>query len=136
VTQPYDFGEAKAKAREAAALQRGAEKFMREASKEYALAEEAFRVALATRIVELRAEGQPATLARDLARGDKDVAAKKRLSMIAEGVKEAAVQEAWRRANDRRELDSFIQWSMRRDLAEGFGNAPAPQYDSPIGGRK
>ncbi len=72
------------------------------------------------------------TVAQDLARGNTDVARLRRERDIAEGVKEAAVQAAWRRAADRRDVGRFMDWSARRDLAE----MPDPEaFESAIGGR-
>ena len=53
-------------------------------------AEYEYRVALAQKILELRAEGYPATLIPDLARGDKEVAKLKLHRDIAESSHDAA----------------------------------------------
>jgi hypothetical protein len=134
--QPYTFPDAHEALSKASSLQHSAEKFLREAYKMYAQAEENYRVGLATRIVELRAEGVAATLCADLARGEKDVAVLRRKRDIAEGVKEAAAQAAWRRAADRKDTQRLCEWSMRRELAEGFGNAPEPPDSNVIGGQR
>jgi hypothetical protein len=134
--QPYDFGQGRVAAAAASKGQQAAEDFLREAYRIAAQCEEAYRVGLATRIVELRAEGVAATLCADLARGDKDIAALRRKRDIADGVKEAAAQAAWRRAADRKDTGRFIDWSMRRELAEGYGQAPEPEFEAAIGGRK
>lgn len=131
--QPYDYSHAHAAAASASRAQHAAEEFLREAYKMFAQSEEAYRVALAVRIVELRAEGAAATLCADLARGEKDVAALRRARDIAEGVKEAAAQAAWRRAADRKDTQRFIDWSARRELAEGYGHAPEPDFEAAIG---
>ena len=131
---PYDFARARAAARDASRLQKTAEDFIREASKDHASKRRRTGSHSRTRSSNLRADGTAATLAKDLARGDKDVARRKRDSMIAEGVKDAAVQAAWRRANDRRDTERFIEWSMRRELAEGY--RPPDEPVSVIGGRK
>lgn len=131
--RPYDFEQARTAAASASRAQHSAEEFLRETYRMFAQAEEAYRVALATRIVELRAEGMAATLCADLARGDRDVAELRRKRDIAEGVKEAAAQAAWRRAADRKDTQRFIDWSMRRELAEGYGTAPEPEFQEPIG---
>lgn len=128
--QPYDFAQARQAAANASRAQAAAEDFIRSAAKDAAVAEEAYRVALAERIVELRAAGDAATLCKDLARGDKNVAKLKRDSMIADGVREAAVQAAWRRAADRRDTERFIDWSARRELAEGYGRAHEGQGET------
>jgi hypothetical protein len=134
--QPYDYAAAHDAAAKASRAQHSAEEFLREAYRMFAQSEEAYRVALATRIVELRAEGTAATLCADLARGERDVAALRRARDIAEGVKEAAAQAAWRRAADRKDTQRFVDWSMRRDLAEGYGNAPEPPDSNVIGGQR
>lgn len=133
---PYDFDGARQAAANASRAQAGAEDFIRTAHRDFAKAEEAYRVALAEKIVTLRHEGTAATVCGDLARGDKGVAVLKRNRDIAEGVKDAAVQAAWRRAADRRDTERFIDWSMRRELAEGYGRAPIPEFGTVIGGQR
>lgn len=115
---PWTFDEAREHARTAAANQRAAEDFMRSAARDFALAEESYRVALAKEIVEQHAAGVAWTVCQDLARGAKPVAELRRKRDIAEGVKEAASQAAWRAAADRRDTERFCDWSMRRELAE------------------
>jgi hypothetical protein len=122
---PYTFAEATARAGALSAKQEAAEAATREAYAVYAEAERAYRVALAKRITELRAEGAAATLAADLARGDTDVADLRYRRDVAEGVVEAAKQSGWRLQANRRDGHEFIAWSMRRDLAEGAGQ---PQW--------
>jgi hypothetical protein len=98
VMQPYDFEQAVAAAREASAMQRAAETAMRDAAREYAQAEERYRVALAKEIVRQHAdEGVAWTVAPDLARGNVTVARLRRERDISEGVREAQQQAAWRR---------------------------------------
>lgn len=111
--QPYDFAEARRQANSASERTKGAEEFFKSQARQYAEAESRYRQALAERIVELRADGQPTTLAGDLARGDKNVARLKRERDIAEGMKDASLQALWRLAADRRDLGRFIDWSMR-----------------------
>jgi hypothetical protein len=122
---PWEFDVAREHARAASQAQIQAEEFVKHAAKDLALKEEAYRKALAERIVELRAEGNAATLCADLARGDVKVARLRRDRDIAEGVRDAAVQASWRRSADRRDTQSFLAWSMRRELAEGAGD---PQW--------
>lgn len=133
--RPYDFGEARAAAENASRAQQAAEDFMREAAKAYALAEEAYRVELAKAIVREHGEGRAWTVCPDLARGDEKVARLRRERDIAEGVKDAASQAAWRRAADRRDTERFIDWSMRRELAEAAGRIPEPANVTPLGRR-
>lgn len=132
---PWTFDQARDKCLEASVAQRSAEQFMRDTAKEYALAEEAYRKALAVQIVHEHNDGVAWTVAPDLARGDEKVAGLRRRRDIAEGVREAAVQAAWRAAADRRDAQRFADWSMRRDIAEGYGDAPEPEPSRPIGAR-
>jgi DNA-binding transcriptional LysR family regulator len=134
--QPYDFTSANAAAANASRNQYAAEQAMKDAAKDYAHKEEAYRCKLAETILRVHADGAAWTVAGDLARGDKDVARLRRERDIAEGVREAMQQAAWRRAADRKDTQRFIDWSARRELAEGFGSAPEPEYESPIGGRR
>jgi hypothetical protein len=67
---------------------------------------------------------------------EREVARLRRERDIAEGVREAMQQAAWRRAADRKDTQRFIDWSARRELAEGYGNAPEPEFEQPIGGRR
>jgi hypothetical protein len=116
---PWDFDEARSHARDASSEQRAAEQFVKEAYKDFAVKEEAYRVALAKEIVRKHDEdGVAWSVAPDLARGAPSVARLRRERDIAEGVKEAAGQLTWRRAADRRDTERFIDWSMRRELAE------------------
>lgn len=110
--------------------QTAAEQAVKDAVKTYAVAEEAYRKALAVKITELRAEGSAATTAADLARGDKHVAALRRARDIAEGVKEAMVQAGWRASADRRDAQALTEWSMRRELAENGGTAEGARLRS------
>lgn len=59
-------------------------------AKAYAESERAYRVALASKILELKADGYPATLVPDLARGDKEVARLKVARDCAEALYKAA----------------------------------------------
>jgi hypothetical protein len=136
VTQaPYTFAEARQAAENASRLQKAAEDFIRQAARESARAEERYRVALAEEIVEQHAAGVAWSSAPDLARGNKRVAELRRQRDIAEGVREAAMQAAWRRAADRKDTQRFIDWSMRRELAEGYGQVPEPD-EQPVIGRR
>ena len=98
---------------------------MRQASHDVALAEEAYRLALAEAIVRLHAAGTAWSVCADVARGEKPVAELRRKRDIANGVQEALVQAAWRRAADRKDAQRFSDWSQRRELAEGYGQTPA-----------
>ena len=121
--RPYDFQEARAAEARASRAQAAAEDWIKESYQAHALAEAAYRQRLAERIVELRAEGHAISVCKDLARGDKSVTSLMVASMVADGVKEAAAQAAWRHSKDRDAVQRFVEWSMRRDLAEGNGMA-------------
>lgn len=118
--QPYDFGQAQLASRTAGANQKAAEQFVIDSTRAYAEAERAYRKALASKILELKAGGLAATTCGDVARGESAVADLKFKRDVAEGVKEAAVQSGWRASGDRKAEQTFIEWSMRRDLAEGY----------------
>lgn len=134
MSAPWTFDEAQAACREASTLQLGAERALVEAAKAAAIAEEAYRIALAKEIVRQHgAEGVAWTVAPDIARGDKDVARLRRERDIAQGVQEATGQAAWRRTADRKDTQRFCDWSMRRELAEGAGHAPEPADHTPFG---
>jgi hypothetical protein len=134
--QPYDFGQAQAASREAAANQRAAEQFAINSTKAYAEAERAYRKALADKILELRAEGMAITACGDVARGDRAVADLKFHRDIAEGVKDAAWQSGWRASGDRKAVQTFCEWSMRRDLADGYRQPDGPAEPVTYGGRR
>lgn len=115
--QPYSFQQARQAARDASKLQEAAETSLRESARDFAVKEEKYRVALAKEIVRQHdADGVAWTVAPDLARGNPDVARLRRERDIAEGVREAMQQAAWRRAADRRDTGRFIDWSARVDL--------------------
>jgi hypothetical protein len=134
--QPYTFDQAVNVATKAAAGQIAAETAMKEAARDSAVKDERYRVAVAKEIVRLHdADGVAWTVCQDLARGNPQVARLRRERDIAEGVREAMQQAAWRRAADRKDTQRFIDWSMRRELAEGYGTAPEPEFSEPIGSR-
>lgn len=129
--QPWDFGTARATCRQAARAQETAEQELRTASREFAEKEERYRIALAKEIVRQHAAGVAWSAAADLARGDKEVARLRRERDIAEGVREAQQQAAWRRSADRKDAQRFADWSQRRDLAEGLDPTPdGPTFGS------
>lgn len=123
---PYDFGEAVDRSNILKAAQAAAEETTRRAWADYAEAERAYRMELAVCITRLKAGGAAATLAADLARGDQRVADLRYRRDVAEGVVEAAKQAGWRHQANRRDGLEFIDWSKRRDLAEGYHGAQQP----------
>ena len=118
MTGPWTFDESRSTLSRLSTLQAGSEDFVKESHKDYAQKEEAYRLALATKITELRAGGESVTLAADLARGDKHVAHLRMLRDVADGVRQAALQESYRRGADRKDAQSLVDWSKRRELAE------------------
>lgn len=118
MTGPWEFDEAEAKHRAASEASKHTAQFLRDSFKTWAQKEEAYRLALAQKIMELRAEGHAATLAKDLARGDRHVAQLKFEAMVAEGVVEAARQSAFAAQADRRTIEGLTDWAKRRELAE------------------
>jgi rubrerythrin len=127
---PWTLPEARSALRSASTAQREVEKQVRAAYRDFAVKEETYRKALALEIVRLLAEDEVAwTAANDLARGDKKVAHLRMERDIAEGVKEAITQAAWRRNQDRKDAQRFAEWSMRREIAEFHGEDPdTPTY--------
>lgn len=118
---PFDLEEAREAERLAAAQQEGGEGTLRDASKELAEKERAYRLALAQAITTLRAEGNAATVCADLARGDKQVADLRYHRDVAQGVLDAAQQAAWRFAANRKAVGRITEWSARREIAEHGG---------------
>jgi hypothetical protein len=109
--QAWDFHQAVEASRRAKEAQRETEAVVELSAKEYADAERLYRTALAKRIVELVAEGKPATVAKDLARGDPRVADLAYDMAVALGVKEAMEQRAWRSTADRKDVQNLTEWS-------------------------
>lgn len=134
--QPWDFSEAHSRCVGASRRQETSEEGIKDAYRDFAQKEEAYRLALAKKILELKAEGVAITACDNIARGDKHVAKLRYERDVAEGMKEAAEQAAWRRNADRKDAQRFADWSQRRELAEFHGRDPEePTYERPIGGR-
>lgn len=110
---PYDYGEAKAAIERASVAQRGAEEQVRDAYRQHADAERAYRITLAKVILELHAGGTAWTICPDLARGDPRVADLRYRRDVALGVREAAQSAVFRHTADRRELEQLVNWSLR-----------------------
>ena len=135
-SQPYDFQTAKAEQTKARAEQRTSEQWVINCWKAYAAAEKAYREALSKRIVELKAAGNAITACGDIARGEPAIATLKYKRDVAEGMREAAGQGSWRASADRKAEQSFLDWSMKRDLAEGYGRTLEPDDMPTYGGRR
>lgn len=122
---PFTFDQAQTAAEESQREQEAAEERLREANAAYAAAEEAYRKALALEMWRLRRQSIAWSALGDLARGEETVAGLKRARDDAEGDRVIASHAVYRRGADRRDTEAFIDWSKRRDLAEGHG---APQW--------
>lgn len=124
---PLEIKNARDAAFRASENQRHCEDRIRSCARDLAQKESDYRQALATEIVRLRAEDEVAwSTAGDVARGEKGVAKKKFERDIADGMLEAAKQEAFRRGADRRDVDTLLNWSMKRDLRT---DTPPPGFD-------
>lgn len=134
---PWTFAQARQKALDAEGKQEDAEKRLAEAYEEAAAAERAYKEALALRIVKLKNEGVAWTVCGDLARGEPDIAELREIRDIKLGAREAAHVAVWRHKDNRKDARGFAQWSERRELAEGFGQIPGPDWDDqPSYGRR
>lgn len=133
--QPWTFAEATRKCRKAAVAQEQAEQALRDAARDAAEKDEAYRKALATEIVKAHADGIAWSTAPDLARGDDAVARLRMERDVAEGVREAMTHALWRHNANRRDAQRFADWSQRRELAEGAGIVPEPEPGETFGRR-
>lgn len=133
---PWDFGQAVAASSAAEVEQRRVESEVTQAYREFGKAKRLYYVALARRILELKASGVAVTACEKLAQGDPAIAVLREAKDVAEGLKETAKVAAWRVNADRRDVNDLIQWSKARDLAEGYSRSPAPVFSEPIGGRR
>ncbi len=109
--QAWDFFQGVAASRKAKEKQEESEQARRDASRDLAECEQAYRLALAQKIVTLTAEGAPATVAKDRARGDKEVARLGYVRDVAKGILDAEETRAWRHTADRKDVNEFIIWS-------------------------
>jgi hypothetical protein len=129
--RPLLVEDAREAAHKASELQRGVEDRIREASRELAEAERQYRLKLSERILYLHAQENLAiTMCGEIARGEKVVADLRFKRDVAKGVLEAAQQQAFRYAADRRDLSRMIEWSERRDLRT---DAPPAEWPRPEG---
>jgi hypothetical protein len=115
--QPFLIQDARGGAHQASENQRAVEDQLRKASTDLANAERFYREKLTLRILHLHAVDEVAwTACETIAKGEKAVADLRFKRDVAKGVLEAAQQQAFRHAADRRDLSRFIEWSMRREL--------------------
>lgn len=131
VISPLQIADAREAAYKASELQRKVEEDLKEASRDLAECERLYRMELSKRILELRAgngdvPALPATVCKDVAGGEAEVARLRQDRDIAAGLFEAMKQAAFRRGADRRDLDTLLNWSMRRDLAT---QVPPPGFE-------
>ncbi|HTE61704.1 MAG TPA: hypothetical protein VK631_15230, partial [Solirubrobacteraceae bacterium] len=75
-------------------------------------------------IFELKSQGVAVTACETLAKGDEQIAELREARDIAEGLRESAKVAAWAANKDREELARLIDWSFRRELAEGYASEP------------
>lgn len=127
---PLEIADARDAAYRASELQRECEDQIRAAARDLANKERGYRQALATKILELRAAEDAAawSACADLARGDRKVATCKFERDVADGVLDAARQQAFRRGADRRDVHELLRWSQARDLRT---DTPPPSFDRP-----
>lgn len=131
---PWDFAESERQFYEASLRQEATENAMRDAYREFGRAQEAYARKLADTITELRSLSVPVTVCLELAKGTEEVAHLRMKRDVADGVKEAAQQAAWRANADRRAVERLAGWSERREFAEAAGEV-RHQFEKPIGGR-
>lgn len=114
---PYDFADFKRALARSSRDMTAAADFRVECAQKHAEAEQAYRIALADKIVRLHADdGVAWTVAQDVARGDERVAFLRRERDVAEGMKDAAEQLSWKSSADRRGVERLGEWSMRVNL--------------------
>ena len=128
MSNPWTFDQARQACREASSHQEAAEDSFQQAAVEAAKGEEQYRLALAEEIIRQHDSGVAWTVAPDLARGNPKVAELRRKRDIAVGVRDALDQACWRRNADRKDAQRFADWSMRRELAEGYDDAPTEHH--------
>lgn len=136
MTGPWTFDQARAASQAAETEQRRVESEVHTAYKDYARKERLFRVALARKILELKAGGMAITACEVVAKGDERIAALREERDIAEGLKETAKLAAWRANADRRDTGDLLRWSARRDLAEYSGPAEPEPAEMPTYGAR
>jgi hypothetical protein len=116
---PFTFGEARQAAHHASQRQLDAETARVEAARDSAGKELTYRRLLAEQIVKNHASGIAWTVAADVARGDDAVSSARFDRDVAAAVLQAQEQAGFRLNADRRVLERLVEWSMRRELAEG-----------------
>lgn len=135
--QPWDFGQAVIASKDAETEQRRVESDVMDAYRTYAKRERLYKVALARKILELKANGMAITACETVAKGTPAIAELREERDVAEGMKEVAKVAAWRVNADRRDTGDLLRWSARRDLAEYSGpSEPEPARMPTFGGTR
>lgn len=133
---PWTFNEAVRASQDAQDEQVRLEGEVGDAFKDYAKKERLYRVALARKMLDLKRGGMAITACETVAKGDEEIARLREERDIAEGVKETAKAATWRANADRRDVESLIDWSKRRELAEGYGRSAEPSVMRTFGQRQ
>lgn len=114
---PLEIQDARNAAHMASELQKGVEDALRNQGRELADAERKYRRALSKEILRVHVEdGMAITMCGEIARGDETVSQLRYERDIAKARFKAVEQQAYRYGADRRDLDTMLEWSMRRDL--------------------
>lgn len=79
-------------------------------NQQWADAKEAYAVALKQKLLALRAKGEPVSLAKDLARGDRNVAQLEKHMIVAEGIMKACKESMEDIRSDQDGLRSLLSW--------------------------
>ena len=116
---PMTLGEARRALHNASQRQLDSESAYRQAVEDLAAADLAYNRAVARKMVELHSEGVAWTAAKSLALGDDNVSQLRYERDVKRGVVDAAESGRYRLQADRRSLEGIVNWSMRRELAEG-----------------
>lgn len=124
---PYDWNEAREVINGAKAAQAAAEDAVKRAFRDFGKAREVYQLAFAEEILRQKVE-HGATVALELARGNKKVADLRFKKDVAEGVVEASKAALWRHTANRKDVARLVDWSR--------GVAPDGQEDEPrlVGG--
>jgi hypothetical protein len=129
---PLQIEDARDAAYEASKRQREVEDQIREASKDLAEKERLYREALSLEIVNLHAAEVAWTTCEAIARGKPHVSRLRYERDVARGVLDAAVQQAYRRGADRKDVHRLLRWSEQIDLRV---DTPPTEFSSATGQR-
>ena len=108
----WDFNACRNAAKNADLAQRDGEAAFQEANEVFAWAVAAYRVELAKETLKLRADGMPATLVPDLAKGNERISSLRLERDIAKGLLDAANHAMWRHNATRRDVQRFVDYSL------------------------